>query len=299
MSHDHHHHHGSIHGRIGVALALNATFTVIELVGAWFTNSTAIAADAVHDLGDSLALGFAWGMEGLAGRSPDATYTYGLRRLSLVGATVNALVLVVGGILVLTETIPRLLDPPEPHVGGMIGLAVLGVVVNGMAAWRVRKGSSLNEQVVSLHLLEDVLGWAAVLVVALIMTVVHLPILDPLLSVAITVWVGFNALRNLRRTLAVFLQAVPNDVDLAAIGEAVCAEEGVTALNHVHVWSHDGERHVLTAQLVIAPTDGANVSLSEALAIQERVRTRLEALGIDHVTLELETECANPNAHCH
>lgn len=282
MSHDHGHQHHAPGGRLGVAFALNAGFTVIELIGAWLTGSTAIAADAVHDLGDSLSLAFAWGMQGLSQRGPSPTYTFGLRRLSLVGALVNALVLLGGGAVVLSEAIPALWNPGEPHAGGMLGLAIFGVVVNGAAVLRVRSGNSLNERVVTLHLLEDVLGWVAVLIVSIVMLFVDLPILDPLLSLVITAWVGFNAARNLKRTLDLFLQAVPEDVDVDALRQTARAIDGVVDLDHVHVWSQEGENHVLTAHLVVDRS-----SLAEAEAVREEVRHALHHAGIEHITLEM------------
>ncbi len=282
MSHDHQKDHSSAGGRLSLAFTLNVTFTLIELVGAWATNSTAIAADALHDLGDSLSLGFAWGMERLAGRGPTSTYSYGLKRLSLLGALANAAMLLGGGMVVLTESVPRLLDPGQPDAKGMLGLAVLGVVVNGAAVLRVRHGKSLNERVVTWHLLEDVLGWVAVLVVSIVMLFVDLPILDPLLSICITVWVGVNAARNLSRTVEVFLQAVPADIDIEAVREASRAVPGVVDLRHLHVWSQEGEHHVLTANLVVGCT-----SLREAEGLAEKVRKVLREEGIGHATLEL------------
>ena len=292
MSHDHDH-HGSARGRLGLAFALNVGFTVVELVGAWFTNSTAIAADALHDLGDSLSLAFAWGLQGLATRGPDATYSYGYRRLSLVGALVNAVVLLGGGLVVLSETVPRLWDPAEPDARGMLGLAVLGVLVNGAAVLRVRAGTTLNERVVTWHLLEDVLGWVAVLVVSLVMLIVDLPVLDPLLSIVITGWVGFNALRHLKGTVVLFLQAVPADVDPEALAALVADIEGARGLQHVHVWSHDGEHHVLTASVLIEPTE-----LRRALQIRDLAREALQGAGIAHVTLELELDDDADGARC-
>jgi cobalt-zinc-cadmium efflux system protein len=280
--HDHGHSNGSAGGRLGLAFALNVSFTVIELVGAWLTNSTAIAADAVHDLGDSLALAFAWGMQGLSGRKPTSSFSYGFKRLSLVGALVNAIVLLVGGAIVLTEAIPRLWNPGQPDAQGMLLLAILGVLVNGAAVLRVRAGSSLNEQVVTWHLLEDVFGWVAVLVVSIVMLFVEVPVLDPLLSIVITLWVGWNAGRNLKRTVAVFLQAVPDDVELDALQEAVLAVDGVVDLKHVHVWSQEGEHHVLTGHLVVTGT-----TLAEAASIRDAVRAVLLEAGITHSTLEV------------
>jgi len=280
--HSHGHDHGTAGGRLGLAFGLNVAFTLVELVGAWFTNSTAIAADALHDLGDSLALAFAWGMQGLAGQKPTASFSYGFKRLSLVGALVNAIVLLVGGAIVLTESIPRLWDPGQPNAQGMLVLAILGVVVNGAAVLRVRAGTSLNEQVVTWHLLEDVFGWVAVLIVSIVMLFVDAPVLDPILSVAITLWVGWNAARNLKRTIAVFLQAVPDDIELDALQEAVVAIDGVRELKHVHVWSQEGEHHVLTGHLVVERS-----TLAEAAVIRSAVREVLRDVGIEHSTLEV------------
>lgn len=298
MGHDHHHghHHGHGHGEetsLGLPFALNVAFTLIELVGAWYTNSTAIAADAVHDLGDSLALLFAWGMQGASGRSADDDFTYGYRRLSLVGAVVNAMVLLVGGLVVLGESVPRLFDPPTPDATGMLGLALLGVAVNGAAALRV-KGSSLNERVVRLHLLEDVLGWVAVLIVSVVLLFAELPILDPLLSIGITLWVAWNAAKNLRDTLTLFLQGTPGDLDVPSLVIEAEDVEGVRALRHVHVWSLDGERHVLTGQLLVTP----GCTLADALEVRERVREHLEHAGVAHVTLELALEPDGPGSSC-
>lgn len=300
MSHDHghghghgHHHHHGTSGRLGMAFALNVGFTLLELVGAWFTNSTAIAADAVHDLGDSVALGFAWFMERMAGRKADTTYTYGLKRLSLLGALVNVVVLVGGGVLVLVETVPRLFDPPSPNAGGMVGLAILGILVNGAAVLKVRGGSSMNEQIVTWHLLEDVLGWVAVLIVATTLLFVDLPILDPLLSVALTSWITWNAVKGLRKTLDLFLQGVPDDVALDALQKEAEQVRGVRALQHLHVWSLEGDHHVLTGQLLVEPCD-----LREALAIRDLVRERLEERGIVHVTLEVALDAHGPGAQC-
>jgi len=285
MAHDHHHHHHHDDGsgaRLGLAFALNVSFTLIELVGAWLTNSTAIAADAVHDLGDSLALAFAWGVQGASTRGADPTYTYGYRRLSVAGAAVNAIVLLVGGVVVLAGALPRLLDPPTPHAGGMLGLALLGVVVNGAAALRVGKGGNLNERVVRLHLMEDALGWVAVLVVSCVMLVVDLPILDPLLSIAIVAW---GAARNLRSTLSIFLQGAPDNLDAAALCEQASELSGARRLRHIHVWSLDGQRHVLTAELQVDPMD-----VVDAIELRDAVAQRLRDGGIEHVTLSLSTD---------
>jgi cobalt-zinc-cadmium efflux system protein len=279
------HTHGSASGRLGLAFVLNFTFTLVELAGAWWTNSTAIAADAIHDLGDTLSLAFAWWMQRVARRPPSETYSYGFRRFSLLGALVNAAVLVIGGALVLAQAIPRLSDPAHPDTLGMMGLAILGILVNGAAALRVRGGTTLNERVVTWHLIEDVLGWVAVLIVSIVMQFVDAPILDPILSMLIVVWIGVNAVRNLRAASNLFMQGVPAEIDIEALHALVAALPGVRELRHVHVWSQDAEHHVLTGSLLIDP-----MSLEAAIVARQRATAALHEAGVAHVTLELDTE---------
>ncbi|MEZ4848186.1 MAG: cation diffusion facilitator family transporter [Bacteroidia bacterium] len=175
--HAHHQHHGT--GNIKVAFFLNLGFTLIEIVGGILTNSVAIISDAIHDLGDSLSLGLSWYFQSLSGKKGDAQFSFGYQRFSLLGAVINSIVLVIGGILVLQEAIPRLWEPTQPHAEGMIYLAILGIVVNGAAVLRLRKGSSINEEVV-FSPLEDA-GMGSRLIAAIVMQFINTPILDPLL----------------------------------------------------------------------------------------------------------------------
>jgi len=195
--HDHSHHKDESASRIAMAFFLNVGFTIIEFIGGWLTNSTAIMADAVHDLGDSLSIGSAWFLNRLGRKSADTEFTYGYRRLSLFGALINGLVLIAGSLWVLGEAIPRLANPVMPVTEGMLALAILGVTVNGIAAYRLSKGNTLNEKVLNWHLLEDVLGWVAVLIISIVLQFADWPILDPLLSVGFTLFILFNVCRNL------------------------------------------------------------------------------------------------------
>ena len=159
--------------RIGWAFFLNVGFTIVEFIGGWLTNSTAIMADAVHDLGDSLSIGLAWLLNKISARPSNNIYSYGYERFSLLGALINGVVLVSGSIWVLSEAIPRLSNPEIPDAQGMILLAIFGVVVNGFAAYKLSQGKSLNERILNWHLLEDVLGWIAVLIVAIVLLFVE------------------------------------------------------------------------------------------------------------------------------
>ena len=156
--HGHHHHHG---GNIRVAFWLNTGFAILELIGGFYTNSVAILSDALHDLGDSLSLGTAWYFERKSKQKRDAIYTYGYQRFSLVWAFINSIILIVGSVLILKEAFGRLFAPEHPDTTGMMIFAVFGILVNGAAMLRLKRGESINEKVISLHFLEDVLGWAA------------------------------------------------------------------------------------------------------------------------------------------
>lgn len=284
--HKHSHHHDASEKRIATAFFLNVGFTIIEFIGGVLTNSTAIMADAVHDLGDSLSIGSAWLLNRLGRKSADKEFTYGYRRLSLFGALVNGLVLIAGSLWVLSVAIPRLADPLMPVTEGMIALAILGVTVNGFAAYRLSKGTTLNERILNWHLLEDVLGWVAVLVVAIVLQFFDWPILDPLLSVAFTLFILFNVLRNLWATGKLFFQAAP-DKDLHdKIERSLLGVDGLREVHHLHLWSLDGEKHVLTAHIVIDQNE--SFSANQYFTIKQSIFRALEQYTLAHTTVEIE-----------
>ena len=258
----------------------------MELAGGIFTNSVAIISDALHDLGDSLTLGLAWYFQELSEKKRDKKYSFGYKRFSLLGAVINSIVLVIGSIFILNETIPRLFKPEVPNAHGMLILALFGVIVNGAAVFRLKKGSSINEKVVSLHLLEDVLGWAAVLIASIIMIFVYLPILDPILSVTITFFVLFNVFKNLKISFRIFLQAVPNDTNIELIKGKILNIAGVSGIHDIHIWTLDGEYNILTIHLVVKDVDNS----LEIKKIKEQVKNLLRDLKIQHITIEIEAE---------
>lgn len=293
--HGHHHHHGGASRNILTALALNASFAVIELIGGLLTQSVAIMADAVHDLGDSLALGLAWYFERAADRKSDKHFSYGYRRLSLLSAVLTAAFLVVASVFMIAQAIPRLMNPIQPNTTGMLGLAVLGIAVNGYAAWRMQHGSTMNERVLSWHLIEDVLGWVAVLVVSVVMRFVDLPILDPILCLVFTSFIIFGVLKSFRQTVHLFLQGTPAGLDVGKMSDEIRAIPEVCDIHDVHVWSLDGESHVLTLHAVVPPT----TDLAGAARVIDKIRGIVATHGNIHVTVEIEPTGANcPNRHC-
>jgi len=290
-SHSHNHSHSHSHGkssdaskRIGWAFFLNVAFTIIEFIGGWLTNSTAIMADAVHDLGDSLSIGTSWGLNKLSDKNANRTFSYGYKRFSLLGALINGVVLSIGSIWILFEAIPRLSEPEMPNAEGMLLLSIFGIAVNGYAAYKLSEGNTLNERVLNWHLLEDVLGWVAVLIVSVVLMFKPWPILDPILSIGFTLFILFNVIRNLKETLMLFLQATPDQELLASIRDDLLSNENIRNLHHLHIWSLDGERNVMTVHLVLT----GGVSIEHIQDLKDDIQQSLKKYDFEHTTVEFE-----------
>jgi cobalt-zinc-cadmium efflux system protein len=269
---------------------LNLAFTLLELVGGVWTNSLAIISGAVHDLGDSFSLGLAWNLDKYSEKGRDYRYSYGYRRFSLLGAMVSTIVITTGSLFVLAEAVPRLMRPEQPKAEGMALLAVAGIIVNGLAVLRVKGGKTLNVQVVTWHLLGDLLGWSAVLVVSIVLMFSGLLILDPILSILITTYVLYNILINFKKTMQLFLQAVPDSVDISEIEKQLLAIDKVKSVHHTHVWSLDGEHNILTTHLVVEE----DATKEDVLEIRKEVRMLLEDADFEHTTVEIGYE----NEYC-
>jgi cobalt-zinc-cadmium efflux system protein len=285
MTHQHTHSHDGIIN-LRLAFFLNLVFTIVEVVGGVATNSLSILSDAIHDLGDSLAIGFSWLMEGRAHRPGQGSYSYGYRRLSLLAALINAVVLIFGSLFILSRAIPRLFAPEHSNAKGMLVLSIIGILVNGAAALRLRGGKTMNAQVIGWHLIEDVLGWIAVLIVSVSLLVSDIHILDPLLSILITCYVLYNVIRNLKKTVAIFLQAAPADLDVHAIEHRLASITNVLSTHHTHAWSLDGEHHVLTTHLVVP----AGATKEDILQVKREAFQIVEDIDIAHTTIEVEYE---------
>ncbi|SIS57226.1 cobalt-zinc-cadmium efflux system protein [Salimicrobium flavidum] len=285
MGHHHHHSHDTT-GNIKVAFFLNFFFTIIELIGGILTNSIAIISDALHDLGDSLSLGLAWFLQKFSNKDHSKDFSFGYKRFSLLAALINSVVLIVGSIFILTEAIPRLWNPETPNTWGMMGLAILGIAVNGAAVFRLRGGESMNQKVMSWHMLEDVLGWVAVFIVGLVMTFFDLPILDPVASIGITLFILYNVIVNLIKTMRLFLEAVPDSVDLEKIRRDIQQLPEVRSTHHTHLWSLDGEHHAFSTHAVVA----SEATKEEVCHVKESIKSIVSPIHLDHMTIEIEYE---------
>lgn len=288
MSNHHHHHHNSS-GNLKVAFFLNLTFTIFELIGGVFVNSVSIISDAIHDLGDTLSLGTAWYLDNKSKKKSSNEYTYGYARFSLLAALINSVVLIGGSVYIIYEAVQRFIHPEMSDAKGMFLFAVIGIAVNGYAAWKVSHGKSLNERVVSWHLIEDVLGWVAILIASIVLFFYETPYLDPALSLLITLYILWNVLKRLKETLFLFLQGTPPDIDIIDIQNKILSIENVENMHHTHIWSLEGEHHVFTTHILLKNIN----SVSQINIVKDKISNTLKEYHFSHITLETELDPAN------
>lgn len=289
---------------VGIAFALTLVYAVAELVGGVMAGSTAIVSVAVHAFGDSIKLALAWVLERIALRQSNARYSYGYRRLSLLSAVISGIIIVVASIGVLLHTIPDLTgidiffargghDPHghdhSPHSVGMFALALFGIAINIAAVWVLRRGRSANEKMLICCMIAHTLSWVSVLVVAVVLMFFDLPLLDPILSVCIIVFILHAVGTNLWEAIKLFLQAVPGGVDMASLyAEVKQRVEGIVDMHDVRIWSLDGTAHVFSAHVVVKE----DTSIEKITTIKQSIRDIIAELGEGefYTTIEFESE---------
>lgn len=274
-----------------IAFILNLSFSVFEFLGGILTGSVAIVSDAVHDVGDAASIGISYFLERKSKNEPDETYTYGYARYSVIGGFITTVILLVSSVVVIYNAVGRIIAPTVINYNGMIVLAVVGVCVNFCAAFFTREGSSLNQKAVNLHMLEDVLGWVVVLVGAVIMRFTNISVIDPIMSIGVSLFILIHAIGNLKEVADLFLEKSPRDIEVAEIKAHLEEIEGILDVHHIHLWSMDGQSNFATMHVV---TD------CEPHKIKEEIREELREHGIGHVTIEIETGSEHcDEKHCH
>ena len=273
-----------------IAFILNISFSIIEFFGGIFTNSVAILSDSIHDLGDALSIGISYFLEKKSKKKADNKYTYGYIRFSVLGGVITTTILLVGSILVIIGAIKRLLDPVEVNYSGMIIFAIIGIILNFIAAYVTREGDSLNQKSVNLHMLEDVLGWVVVLIGAIIMNFTDISIIDSIMSIGVALFILINSLSNLKVVLDIFLEKTPNDVDIEELKKHLQEIKDVEDIHHIHVWSMDGYNNYATMHIV---TKSKNVQ-----EVKKQIREELSEHNICHAILETEDEACEEK-ECH
>lgn len=291
MAHDHIHLHGDASGKnILSAFFINLTFTVISLIGGWLTNSMAIISDSIHDLGCTLSIALAWVFERIAGRRPTRIFTFGYRRFTLLGAFVNAFILLSGSSIVLYESIERLRHPEAVNAEGMLWFAILAILFKGLAVWRTWKGSNVNQRMVSLHLLGDCLGWVAVLLASVVLLFVEVPLLDTILSICISIYILYNVVRNLIVAFRIVLEGVPASINYEELKKELEVLDYISSIKDFRVWSMDNERHIAEISLTTPLND-----LQSVEQLKVAIRKTLENHHIVWSTIEVSPATISNN----
>ena len=262
-----------------IAFILNLGFSIFEFIGGAITNSVAIISDSIHDMGDAMSIGVSYFLEKKSKKKPDDKYTYGYIRYSVIGSTITTIILILGSLFVMYNAIKRIINPVDINYNGMIIFAVVGVVVNFLAAYFTKDGDSLNQKSVNLHMLEDVLGWAVVLIGAIIMRFTDIRIIDPILSILVALFIFKNAVSNFKSILDLFLEKTPNEISISELKEHLLKIEGIKNVHHVHIWSIDGYNNYATMHIVV---DG------DTKKVKKLVKEELKEHGISHITIEIE-----------
>lgn len=297
--HQHNHHHAGHHHAghpssvtssraFAIAVILNVVFVVLEFVYGFLANSTALMADAGHNLSDVLGLLLAWGASVLARREPGGRYTYGLRSTSILAALFNAMLLLVACGAIALEAIQRLLQPSL--VTGLVVtlVAAIGILINGFSAWLFMAGrrDDINVRGAYLHLLADAAVSFAVVISGLAMMATGWFWLDPLLSLLIVAVIVIGTWRLLREAMRMAVNAVPAHIDLSAVESFFAAQSGVTEVHDLHVWPMSTTESALTVTLVI-PELVTEDSFLDRLALELQSR-----FNIGHSTIQVRRGAA-------
>ena len=277
-------------GAVWLAFFLNLSYAIVEFIAGGVFGSSAVLADSVHDLGDAIAIGVSAVLETISNREEDSHYTLGYKRFSLLGALVTAVILMTGSVLVILGNITKLFHPQPVNDEGILWLGIIAVSINVLASLVVRKGKTKNESILSLHFLEDTLGWVAVILMAIVLRFTDWYILDPLLSLVISIFILSKAIPRFWSTLKIFLDAVPEGVDIKQVKSDLEQLDHVASINQLNLWTMDGlEKNAIV-----------HVCLKEIEQMElckESIRSKLKDCGFQNITIEIDADLASHQTH--
>ena len=275
---------------VWLAFFLNLSYAIVEFIAGGVFGSSAVLADSVHDMGDAIAIGVSAFLETISNREEDSHYTLGYKRFSLLGAMVTAVILMTGSVLVILGNITKLFHPQAVNDEGILWLGIIAISVNVIASLVVRKGKTKNESILSLHFLEDTLGWVAVILMVIVLRFTDWYILDPLLSLVISIVILSKAIPRFWSTLKIFLDAVPEGVDIKQVKSDLEQLDHVASLNQLNLWTMDGlEKNAIV-----------HVCLKEIEQMElckESIRSKLKDCGFQNITIEIDADLASHQTH--
>ena len=275
---------------VWLAFFLNLSFAIVEFIAGGIFGSSAVLADSVHDFGDAVAIGISAFLESISNRKEDSHYTLGYKRFSLLGAMVTAVILMTGSGMVILENMVKLFHPQPVNEEGLLWLGIIAISVNVLASLVIRKGQTKNESILSLHFLEDILGWLAVILMAIILRFTDWYILDPLLSLAISLFILSKAIPRFWSTLKIFLDAVPEGVDIEQVKSDLEQLDHVASVNQLNLWTMDGLEKNAIIHVCLEHVKHMEVC-------KESIRTLLKESGFQNVTIEVDEDLATHRAH--
>lgn len=284
---------GTDTGNLWLAFMLNLVFCVVELFGGVFTNSIAILSDALHDMGDAFTLGLALYFQKVSKKDCDCNFSYGYSRFSTLGSFFNGIILLVGSIFILSATISRIAAPVMPDTHGVMVFSLLGLMINGSAFMAVRRSGEPVDASIRHHIMEDVWGWLVVLIGCLLMMTYQWAIIDAIIALGITGLTLYNAFGMLSSSTRIMLQGVPIDLKHDEVKSYLLQHPNVSRVCDLHVWSIDGNSHVLTAKII-----SKNITThTEVIHMRNHIKAELEKLNIHESTIEVELESISIHDH--
>ena len=275
---------------IWLAFFLNLSYAIVEFIAGGIFGSNAVLADSVHDLGDAIAIGISAFLETISNREEDNRYTLGYKRFSLLGALVTSIILMIGSLLVILENVTKILNPQPVNDEGILWLGIIAITINVLASLVVGKGKTKNESILSLHFLEDTLGWLAVILMAIILRFTDWYILDSLLSLVISIFILTKALPRFWSTLKIFLDAVPEGVETGDLEKDLETLTNVKSVNQLSIWSMDGLENNAIIHICIKDWE-------KIMETKEAVRQFLEERGVQNITIEVDSSQINHSQH--
>lgn len=275
----HNHYHKKASGNLLYVFILNILLNVVVIIGGLITNSVAILADCLHDLSDTISVGLAWVLERISQKGSDNKYTYGYKRFSLLGAVITSVFVVVISVIVIYESLSRLFAPVSPNAEGMVLVAILGLIFKGISASILHGGETFNEKAILYHVLGDIFKWIGLLLVSVILIFINLPILDPLVSIVISLWLIYNLGKTLIHSLTPLLQRVPSNINVDKLKNEILSINGVKSIEDFHLWSLDGIESVLTLKLDI--NNGSD---------EELIKNKIKEMCIEKEIIDITIE---------
>ena len=275
---------------VWLSFFLNFSYAIVEFIAGGVFGTSAVLADSVHDLGDAIAIGLSAFLETISNREEDSRYTLGYKRFSLLGALITAVILMTGSVFVILENLTKLFHPQPVNDEGILWLGIIAVTINVLASLVVRKGKTKNESILSLHFLEDTLGWVAVILMAIVLRFTDWYILDPLLSLVISFFILSKAIPRFWSTLKIFLDAVPEGVDIKQVKSDLEKLDHITSVNQLNLWTMDGLEKNAIIHVCLKRIEDMEAS-------KTAIRHYLKDIGFHNITIEVDADVATHQAH--